>query len=288
MFSSQKVILAGDVLHHYSYSKPIKYGESTTKPNTTRATVEDLGNDDCKAVDPNAYRCKKAIKLLLEANAGQYQTASNKLISPVFITFTFAERITSLAEGNATFNLFTKRLNYQVQNLRLAGSEARLKYLAVPEFQDKNGRGAVHYHVVYFNLPFVPRIYDFMTSVWGQGFVNVKVVRTLQHLTNYVAKYISKTNRDDRLAGQKKYFCSRGLYKPVVIREERVVALLMAEVSEQPSYTGTYTNYESQLTTVYQCFRFKKPMRQQFLTTQAQAQLTKLKTTYSMALYYFS
>jgi len=91
------------------------------------------------------------------------------------------------------------------------GTEFR--YIAVPEFQK---RGAVHYHCVFFNLPFVDSVYDVISSLWSNGFVFVQSVSSFQHLSNYISKYFTKDSMDSRLNGRRSYFCSRGLFRPDV------------------------------------------------------------------------
>jgi hypothetical protein len=123
---------------------------------------------------------------------------------PVFATLTYEDNISDLRQCNGNFKNFLKRLNY-----RLGTS---LKYIAVPEWQK---RGAVHYHIVFFNLPYIDKF--LFEEIWGQGLTNIQVVKKLRSMGAYLAKYFSKACHDSRLYAQKAYMCSRGLKRPVDI-----------------------------------------------------------------------
>jgi len=122
-----------------------------------------------------------------------------------------------------------------------------LKYLVVPEIQrkraDKFGVDVWHYHCVFFNLPFVDRIYDEMSRIWGQGFVMVKTVNDKNHLVNYLAKYFTKSV-EYQLMARKKYFCSKGLYRSFTSREQEtndfILENIKAEKINQTQFLNTY------------------------------------------------
>src|SRR5690606_22859558 len=80
----------------------------------------------------NVIKAKNNLRRLAQANFDH---------SSKFLTLTFANTkkfdITCLTDCHY-------RLEYFIKTLR--DKFTYLKYLAVPEFQDKNGRGAVHYH----------------------------------------------------------------------------------------------------------------------------------------------
>jgi hypothetical protein len=55
------------------------------------------------------------------------------------------------------------RLNYHIGHA--------LKYVSVVEFQK---RGAVHYHAVFFNLPFI--VNDELAAIWSHGFIKINAI----------------------------------------------------------------------------------------------------------------
>ncbi|WP_452176556.1 rolling circle replication-associated protein, partial [Kordiimonas lipolytica] len=61
-------------------------------------------------------------------------------------------------ESNYNFKKFIQRLNYKM--------DLKLKYSCVVEFQK---RGAVHYHLLAYNLPFIEN--SKLAEIWGHGFV---------------------------------------------------------------------------------------------------------------------
>lgn len=155
-----------------------------------------------------------------------------------FVTLTFKDglsfNITDVKSCNAAFNLFIKRLKYRYSELR---------YLAVIEFQDANGRGAVHYHMI-CNLPFVKK--SELQKIWGNGFVKINAIDKVDNVGAYISKYMAKDLDDTRLQGLKAYQYSRSLRKPVELanwREGDITALsdCMALMDEKtPSYAATY------------------------------------------------
>lgn len=123
-----------------------------------------------------------------------------------FITLTFKENITDISLANTYFKAFIRRLNNYFA--------FKVKYISVVEFQK---RGAVHYHVLFFNLPFF-NIHEF-EELWGHGYTNVQALHNIDNVAAYVAKYLSKETFDSRLVGQKVYFSSRNLLRPVITRD---------------------------------------------------------------------
>jgi hypothetical protein len=93
------------------------------------------------------------------------------------------------------------------------------------EFQE---RGAVHYHVLFFNIPFVERIYDKVKEIWGEGHIWVDLVKyNIQDVGNYMTKYMTKESSDPRLCRKKSYFSSRNLFKSLVIKDQEKVDFIL-------------------------------------------------------------
>jgi len=244
MLSDRKLIIAGNTLHFYHYNYPQKYGQKEDKPKKqarkyqTDSTEEDISND---------YRSKKAIKRIVEANAGQYLNKNLTVCKAIFATLTFKENVTELQDANRLFKKFIMRLNYSLTK----DSTHSLKYLVVPEFQKKT-RDAVHYHVIFFNLPYIEKIYDRFADIWKHGNVNIKTVYNTNHLTNYVVKYVTKQARDERTFNKKKYFTSRDIYRPKEVRVQNLVEVLMKNIDHEPVYGKQF--HSGTLITKYQCY----------------------------------
>ncbi|KKS91752.1 MAG: Rep protein [Candidatus Collierbacteria bacterium GW2011_GWC2_43_12] len=152
-------------------------------------------------------RARSTVRRSINSNVSGWHSATGREFMPVFITFTFAENIQKLQEANKLFTKAIKRLTWFLTKSK----RSSLKYLAVPEFQE---RGAIHYHVVFFNLPYIENCYDEVRRIWKYGMVNVKAIYDVDNVGGYVTKYMVKDLEDPRLAGEKCYFVSRGLKKP--------------------------------------------------------------------------
>lgn len=98
-----------------------------------------------------------------------------KVFIPIFIILTFAENITNTETANYEFTKFIQRFNYEIIH-----KKSYLQYSVVIEFQK---RGAIHYHVVFYNLPFVKDLKSKLLKLWGNGFTKqfflIKLVRLL-------------------------------------------------------------------------------------------------------------
>ena len=155
-----------------------------------------------------------------------------------FLTLTFARNLQDLAEANKEFNSFIKRLNYY---LRTTFEEFKsLKYIAIWEYQQ---RGAIHYHVILFNLPFVEA--KKLEEIWGNGFIRINLIeenkkekgkkqskkkqdkKASRTVSSYLTKYFTK-DIDDRVREKKAYFSSRNLERP----KEQKQRLTADEINE--------------------------------------------------------
>jgi hypothetical protein len=106
----------------------------------------------------------------------------------------------------------------------------------VPEFTKK---GRVHYHVIFYNLPYVKA--DKLASIWGQGFIKINKIDNCDNVGAYVSKYMTKDNWE--IQGKKSYFNSRGLFEPIEIVEQKEVESLMHSLPlENVTYSATFDN----------------------------------------------
>lgn len=195
--SFYKEVLCGSILETFQYQFPVMLNAPNNAERKTKS-------ENIKGKS-SIYRARTEIRRLINCNTNFFGTIN------LFVTFTFADNIVDLKNANKKFTNYTKRLNRFLQ--RNGYSSAR--YLVVVEFQK---RGAIHYHVVYFNLPFLPNIKIVFSSLWREGFVSIQSIRKVRKIGLYVSKYLQKGVVDQRLAGQKCYFTSRGLNRPVVSR----------------------------------------------------------------------
>ena len=127
-----------------------------------------------------------------------------------------------------------RSLNYAMYGTK----KANLRYSVVVEFQE---RGAVHYHIVFYNLPYLKS--DKLAEIWGNGFVKINKIDDVDNVGAYVTKYMSKDLGDERLRGRKCYFNSRCLKQPVEITEkEKVEAVKAALPLDTLKYSAEFDN----------------------------------------------
>jgi hypothetical protein len=217
-FTNQRAKLSGYILEIFRYEKSIMIGnrkiKRTTGEETKKTEGEKLTPEEIRT--KNMRRAKRTVIDLVNSNAWQWKKRDRTVYTPIFITFTFRENINNLDSAHYEFKKFIKRLSYENWGLNVN----ILKYLTVVEFQT---RGAIHYHVVFFNLPFMERIYDKMCSIWGHGFTWVESVKTEKGIAKYLCKYLTKSINEGRLQTRKSYFASKGLKKPIIITIEELV-----------------------------------------------------------------
>lgn len=249
--TKRKLVLAGNICEVYEFSKAFAFGftlHPTTKsvsplpykPQLTaldEATDPEIQDKRMEANKRSAYQAKAHLRRLINANAGQYHDPiTGYTFKPVFITYTFQENITDITKANKLFTKFTKRLNYEITKTK----ESYLKYVVVPEFQK---RGAVHFHVLYFNLPKRDYLFSTIRRLWREKQIKIIVINDLHNIGGYLSKYFTKQNGDERLKGKKKYFVSRGLIQPKVIMDETTIDEVMSSLNEkQKVFEQKYKN----------------------------------------------
>lgn len=128
---------------------------------------------------------------------------------PTFLTLTYAKNQKDRKEATRELRLYHMRLRYHLN--------IQPRYIAVPEFQE---RGAVHYHVVYFNLPFTS--VNELEKIWSHGFIKIKALEEVKKISSYISKYVTKEAIDKRHKNHRLLITSRGLYKPQIFYNNEV------------------------------------------------------------------
>lgn len=242
-YTNTKVVAAGQIVRVTRYlDEPVAYGfkrkkeipiEGLSSRAERRKNVREIyWTPDRLEKYREANRKKSMISAAcrlrdwVNANAWQYRDVNGRLYLPVFVTLTFKEDVRNIETANKIFTLFIKRLNFFV----VQDKRAELKYINVIEFQDKNRDGVIHYHTLFFNLPFVYK--KRLEKIWDQGFVKIKKVDRIKNLAGYMSKYMVKGFDDPRLDGKKRYFPSRNLIKPITIRDELTAKAVLHQLPE--------------------------------------------------------
>lgn len=217
----KKLIKSGHVYEVIQYEKPVIVGETR---NDSGRSLEASESDKRVTRKKTMSKAKTTLRRLINANIGMWEH------QPKFMTLTFAENVQDIKQANYEFKKFRQRLEYDL-NLKL-------KYAVVMEFQK---RGAIHYHALFFNLPYIDN--QKLASIWSHGFVKINVIDNVDNVGAYVTKYMTKeSGESDRLLGKKSYFTSRGLYKPEEVVDAKKIEQLEAALSSHETYKSSFAN----------------------------------------------
>lgn len=226
----EKIVISGSIVEYYSYEKGYPIGIEPINVNgraglsDKQVTAEEKEENREKVMS----RAQRDLRRVVNANVNQYGND----FTAKFVTLTFAEHVTELADANNEFHKFIKRLNYQMYGTK----ESNVQYSAVPEFTKK---GRVHYHVIFYNLPYVKA--DKLSDIWNNGFIKINKIDNCDNVGAYVSKYMTKDNSE--IKGKKSYFNSKGLFKSTEIIEKKEVESLTELLPfENITYTSTYDN----------------------------------------------
>lgn len=210
-----KAIISGNVVEVYKYGRPVRTGKDKTvferrvgnKPETSEEVAKVIQEKNLK---DSLRRTKNTLRRLINANTGQWGNEREK-----FFTLTFKKNEIDHAAANADFRSFIKKLNY-----KLFKKHSGLKYVCVVERQQ---RGALHYHIILFNMPYVP--HKELLELWGHGAVTINAIDHVDNVGAYVMKYMEKemnemqSEKSAKVKDKKLYFASRGLHKPKEISD---------------------------------------------------------------------
>jgi hypothetical protein len=270
-YSNDRLVISGSMFEFYEFSDPIMYGRRFKRKN--REDNDDISYNSPKAMTEeekiisSARRAKRNISRLIRTNAFNWLDSDNNPYMPITLTLTFADEVKDIETANGLFSDFIQRLNYSVNLIERGYSkkEAKknlLKYSAVIEFQDKNRSGVIHYHMIFYNLPKMTKIYDRLTKIWGKGyfwvgtktknrkkgFAYINDNKRLKKIVEYFTKYISKSFEDERLKNKKKYFNSRELIKPTELEVEELVYMIKKIMPKEAlSYEAKDLKYKYKL-----------------------------------------
>lgn len=228
-----KMVTSGNIIELYSYEKEVRTGKDAERDKNNGRRGDDVQEGKewiyekkQKNRSDSLQKAHKRLRREINANVDRWGEKTK------FITLTYADNMQDLKESNLNFKKFIMRLNYQLK--------IKLKYSCVVEFQK---RGAVHYHLLAYNLPYIEN--SKLAELWGFGFVKVNNIDKVDNVGAYVTKYMTKDNDDPRLVGQKCYFSSRDLLKSqeVIIDEKEIESLKEA--------LSSYKVYEAEFDTDY-------------------------------------
>lgn len=220
--SNIKACISGEKVELYEYEKPYFYNFSPRQSHNDSISKR----NSVRRAD-SLSRSRRFIRRIIYANESCWNVELN------FFTFTFKKNVKDIREAFSEWSMFTKRLNRGLQSRGFSSS----KYIGVVEFQK---RGAIHFHVLYFNLPHLSSFKINVASIWGKGFIHSNPISQVGQIGAYVSKYLQKETIDKRLFGKKAYFCSRGLRRPYELRESSAIASFLSTMHNETTYEEVY------------------------------------------------
>lgn len=222
--------IAGNLVTIRQYDKNQQWAYQVDKPTSDppAKTPEQIEKEKQERFIKSIRRAREQVFDLVACNAGRHQDYEGKKQTVKFLTLTFKENVTDIEKANTEFTLFMKRLSYHAYGV----NRNVIKYIAVPELQK---RGAWHYHIVLFNLKYIP--WENYLEIWNNGAVYINALRPgadETEVAKYITKYISKAMgatpgeqhltyqlyKERGLENRKRYLVSRGLLRPWMIRVE--------------------------------------------------------------------
>lgn len=221
-------VISGKEVETYRYEQPLQKGFEKKPGGASRRKLNTEESELQKERKLNWARnqTKTKVRRLVNCNP-----QLNK-----FLTLTYAKNKTDTKITNGDFNQFIKRMVYEFDELQ---------YLAVPEFQE---RGAVHYHLL-CNLRYVPAAK--IAKIWTHGFIKINRIDNIKNVGRYVSKYLTKDVFNERASKRKRFFCSRGLNRPVKLYGASASQFVGNFLSQsKPVYE---VSYESEWTGEVQC-----------------------------------
>ena len=244
-----RAVIAGHVIKLYKYTdlQICQKGKSCENRKKRDRTEEEKQKDRKK----NLWRARNSLIDTINANVDRPWGERLK-----FFTMSFKEDIFDLKEANSQFNKFIKRLEYHIKR--------KVHYTVIARFQDgkrpggkAGGReGVIHYHVLFYDLPYVP--HDKLTAIWDRGFVWINAVDDVDNLGVYmVAGYMGNEIDDERLNGQKHYWSSRGLSGAVVMYGREDLSAKLGIQGREPVDRKTFVS-EHVGVVVYEQYNLKR------------------------------
>jgi len=224
------MIQSGNRLEKFAYEKSLPIRRHNPRP---RGRLDPLENEQRKR--HRAIQARRADNIHRSAKSFRRIVWSNLRTGgcPSLLTLTLFQEL-SLSASSRIFTAFVATLR------RRTGKDFR--YIVVPEFQE---RGAVHFHALIWGLSdyackghwekkyyakgkFRKVFYCDLppeagcecstrnfARVWLRGFCDFIETDGSPKLAGYLAKYMSKAMHDVRLGGQKAYYASRNILRPM-------------------------------------------------------------------------
>jgi hypothetical protein len=178
--------------HRVSHQRISKFGSSKNRKQKQEKQEKKNENDFSFSL----YRTRKILRKII---------LNQDFLKTSFLTLTFKENISDFDVARYEFQKFMKRLNYYLYHTK----KSLIKYVCVPERQS---RGAWHFHILLFDVPFIPN--EDISDIWDNGFVKINQVKfsDMMEVYRYISKYITKQFQEGQ-KHLKRFLSSQGFFK---------------------------------------------------------------------------
>lgn len=220
----KKIIICGNYIEQFEYERPLYWGFQGKPILSERGETKER-------TDSSIARARQKLYRIILSNIDEKQKYKN-----LFATFTFKKNVKDLKTANYEYKKFIKRFYFFMKN--------KYKYITVVEFQK---RGAIHYHTLFFNVPYIKNLHLKIEELWGQGQTNLKSITEIKNISAYLAKYIRKGFFDKRLSRNKAYFCSRTCRYPDEYRKQEDIDKITAKSIMKVSSSSYPSNKYGQI-----------------------------------------
>jgi len=248
-----KVVQSGSVIEVYQYEKepPVLLSRKSSRRNRPRNPRLGFGLQTRRG--DSLARAIKSFRRIVSGNLSRG--------APAMLTLSMLD-IVALADARKCFDAFGQKIK------TLFGKD--IAWVSVAEFQK---RGAVHFHVLIWGLPYelpcllgeryrdktgkmhakhvcpperaCERKLRVVAEKWPHGFVDLIQTDGSPRLATYLTKYMSKSMSDPRLGGTKAYTATRNLMRPVSISAPSAVDRILEDygVSTGDNFPDRETSY---------------------------------------------
>jgi len=217
-----KWIQSGSLLEQYEYEKSLPIRRKQKKVQRRSDGRKPVGRRSHSSL----RRATRSFRRIVRANLIRNE-------KPTLLTLTMYQEL-PLKASSGLFTSFIARLRRE--------SQTEFKYIGVPEFQK---RGAVHFHVLIWGLNhYAEKEHEtrHFARLWLRGFCDCLITDGSPRLSGYLAKYMQKTMSDIRLSGEKAYYASRNIMRPVSIAASTLANAKIEIIKQEVIHSGELMN----------------------------------------------
>lgn len=192
-----KIVWSGDEVETYNYKHEPRQNHKKKKQRVHRTASTD--DRPRQRRGDNVQRARRSFKRIVQSTLFYHRQT--------FLVTLTTKEVLDVRQGYKYLHEYVQKLRRKI------GKE--FCYIAVPEFQK---RGAIHFHMLLWNIPislfYNERETRYLASIWGHGFLDIKLTDGSKRLIGYLTKYMTKAFVEPKFAEMKAYTASRNVHRP--------------------------------------------------------------------------